>query len=139
MQPVRLSTFLTLTTVAVAIAGGALSAQDLRAPGPYTSEQAELGRAGFERNCQGCHMPELAGGRRAPALKGAEFMEHWSGRPAKDLYWKVRSTMPPTGGVLDEPGYFGVVAYILQSNSVPAGTEPLTAESIVPIVPVPPQ
>jgi alcohol dehydrogenase (cytochrome c) len=71
-------------------------------------------------------MPDLAGRNEAPQLAGGNFMNAWRARTTRDLFDKIRSTMPPTGETLSDDQFLAVTAYILQANGAPAGAQPLT-------------
>lgn len=113
-------------------AGGAIStARAAAAPksaedGVYTAAQAAQGKTAYSESCGGCHMEDLSGSGQAPALAGDAFGQYWDGRTVFDLYDLTETTMP-----LDKPdsltpeSYLGIVAYMLQANSYPAGTESL--------------
>src|SRR5262245_57414573 len=68
-----------------------------QATGAYANEQAQAGRDLYARNCSACHLPTLAGAGNAPPLAGAGFLANWRGKPASELYGRVRATMPPGG------------------------------------------
>ena len=62
----------------------------------------------------------------APELAGPNFQLAWGARPVWELFDLVRVSMPPgQGGALGDEAYTNVVAYILQANGVPAGTQAL--------------
>src|SRR5581483_7460320 len=67
--------------------------------GVYTKEQAARGKNTYGEVCSKCHGDNLAGGDDAPALAGDEFLKHWNGKSANDLFELVRKTMPT-----DDPG-----------------------------------
>jgi alcohol dehydrogenase (cytochrome c) len=116
-----------LIGLAVGVGGVMLAAQ--QPPGAFTPEQAAAGRAVYTANCASCHMADLAGRNEAPQLAGANFMNTWRGRTARDLFEFTQSTMPPTGANLGTDQYLAVTAFILQSNGARPGTQPLTAAS----------
>ena len=94
--------------------------------GFYTPAQAEAGRAVFDRSCATCHMSDLSGAFEAPELAGPNFQLAWGARPVGELFDLVRVSMPPgQGGALGDEAYTNVIAYILQANGVPAGTQAL--------------
>ena len=111
-------------------------AQQPAAAGTFTAEQAQAGRELYARNCGGCHGPTLTGGGNAPPLAGADFLATWRGKPVRDFYGLIRAAMPPGGDpALTEDNYAAIVAFILQTNNMPAGAQPLTANTAAPIVP----
>src|SRR5438067_725083 len=93
----------------------------------YTGEQAAAGRAAYQVNCAGCHMPDLGGRNEAPPLAGGNFITAWRSRTTKDLLDYMQATMPPGGASLTPEQYLAIVAYILQTNGAPAGSQAFTA------------
>ncbi len=91
----------------------------------FTEEQAEAGRAQFERRCAACHMPDANGVLRAPGLVGRRFLSRWGDRRVRDLFVRMRSGMPPVGVRPRGDGFANILAYLLQANGVPTGTEVL--------------
>ncbi|MBO9576632.1 MAG: PQQ-binding-like beta-propeller repeat protein [Sphingobium sp.] len=81
------------------------------------------GKAAYLQNCAACHGANLTDGQFAPALKGASFLNHWTGANADKLDQYIRSSMPPANaGKLDDGTYAGIVSFILESNgAAPAG------------------
>lgn len=104
--------------------------------GAYTNEQALAGRDLYSTNCSMCHLPTLTGAGNAPPLAGTGFLANWRGKPASELYARIRATMPPQGNpALTDNDFLAIVAFILQSNSLPAGMQKLRADSSAPIAP----
>ena len=104
------------------------------APGPFNAAQAQAGRDAYEANCSSCHRPDLRGSGEAPALAGANFITAWRDLSTKDLYDRIRLSMPPGApGSLGEPTYLAIVAHILQVNGAPAGPQALTPTTSVAI------
>jgi alcohol dehydrogenase (cytochrome c) len=96
--------------------------------GSYTVAQADAGRAIFDRSCATCHMTDLSGAFEAPELTGPNFRLAWGERPVGELLDLVSVSMPPgQGGSLGDEAYASVVAFILQANGVPAGSQALAA------------
>lgn len=127
--PTPLAWLLTLRAVVVAVGailatpGADLGAQDV-APPTYTDSQATRGGAWFLSACEECHP--------SSEFTSADFRIAWGGRNAFELYERIRSTMPEaTPGSLSRRAYTDIVSYLLQLNGVPAGTVPLTADSLV--------
>ena len=103
------------------------------AGGPYTAEQAAVGRSAYQANCAACHAPDLSG-REGPQLAGANFISQWGGRTAGELTGYLRAAMPPgAGGSLPDQAYVNLTAFILDANSARPGDRALTAESTVAI------
>ena len=95
--------------------------------GVYTTEQAVAGRLAYEVSCASCHQTDLAGANEAPPLAGGNFMNTWRSRTTRDLFSYMQTTMPPENpGRLGDQTYLTIVAYILEANGAPAGTQALT-------------
>jgi mono/diheme cytochrome c family protein len=92
-------------------------------PASYLPSQAARGADLYRASCANCH--------EQGSLVGQGFVESWNGRRVYDLYALIHSTMP-----LDKPGalkdgeYLDVVAYLLQANRAPAGTDSLKADTV---------
>ena len=111
----------------VASAGVSAAAGQGATAGIYTDDQAQAGRAVYERGCAQCHQANLQGSFEAPQLAGESFLRFWGDLSPPDLFDRIRNSMPPESpGGLGETAYLGVVAYLLQANGAPAGTQPLT-------------
>jgi S-disulfanyl-L-cysteine oxidoreductase SoxD len=103
--------------------------------GVFTSEQAARGQAQFADNCASCHAPDLSGGE-GPALVGDRFWNRWRETTLETLLSFVSKNMPHSEdgsleGKLPAPTYAALVAHILNSNGMPAGSTELSAESSV--------
>ena len=124
-----------LALVAVAVVDIAvILGQQAAATGPYSAQQATAGRAAYETSCSACHRPDLGGTNEAPQLAGGNFMNTWRNRTTADLLNYIQSAMPPdNAGALGQPAYANIVAYILQANGAPAGPQPLTPTTAIPI------
>ena len=97
--------------------------------GVYTDDQAKRGEAASKANCQACHGDRLSGDM-GPGLAGAEFVGAWTGKPAFDLYEKIRTTMPQGNeGSLTAKEAADLVAYIFQLNKFPSGQTELGTEA----------
>ena len=111
-------------TVVVAAAVLISATATAQTAGSYTPAQAEAGRAVFDRSCATCHMTDLSGAFEAPELAGPNFQLAWGARPVGELLDLIRASMPPgQGESLGDEAYSSVVAYILQANGVPAGSQ----------------
>lgn len=118
--------------LAAALGVAILVAQE-GAAGPYTADQAALGRAAYQTNCAACHAVDLSG-REGPQLAGATFMSQWGDRTAGELISFIRATMPPgAGGTLPDQSYVNLAAFILDANSARPGSQALNASSAVSI------
>src|SRR6478736_818369 len=126
--------FYAALALGVAAVGAQVIAQQPGA-GAFTAEQAQNGREAYRQNCASCHGPTLAGAS-APELAGQAFLSTWRGKPTRELYGFIRDQMPPGGSDrLNDEGFASIVAFILQANNVPAGSQPLRADTATPIVP----
>ena len=94
--------------------------------GVYSDLQAERGRALYLAQCASCHGADLTGMGFAPGLAGTEFLSLWTGQSLRDLYSRTRTTMPEDmpGSLLPEET-LDIVAYLLQVNDFPPGSEEL--------------
>jgi mono/diheme cytochrome c family protein len=94
--------------------------------GVYTADQAARGKKYFEARCGRCHNNELIGSSRGPALKDEMFLSNWENDSLASLFVKMRDTMPASSpSSLREEEYVDILAYVLQVNGFPAGTEEL--------------
>jgi mono/diheme cytochrome c family protein len=96
--------------------------------GVYTSEQATRGVAVYLAACSRCHKEDLSG---YAGLRGAKFIENWREDNLGSLWNRISKTMPVGApGTLDKSEYLDILAYILQANDFPAGTQELNAEAL---------
>jgi mono/diheme cytochrome c family protein len=99
--------------------------------GVYTTAQAARGKVFFEKTCSRCHTfepvtPKLEG----PLLGGETFFNNWEGKSLFQIITSIRLGMPPDGSVLVEATQAAdVVAFILETNTLPAGESELTADA----------
>ena len=103
--------------------------------GLYTDEQASRGNAVFGTTCSNCHTLDSQGNR---PLSGKKFWDSYTQKTVGDLFTFVQKNMPNgNGGSLSEKTYADLVALILKSNGVPAGTTELVPSAVaaVPIIP----
>src|SRR5579864_1527010 len=120
--------------VALGISIAMAAAQQPARTGPFTAEQASAGRAIYQATCSTCHLPDLKGTFEAPPLAGANFLNTWRNRPTSDLFTRIRNSMPISNpGSLSDQDAANLVAFILQANGAIAGTQAMTAQTIVPI------
>jgi alcohol dehydrogenase (cytochrome c) len=87
---------------------------------PFAAQQQNVpaGRAAYQTNCAGCHMPDLSGRNEAPPLAGANFLSKWRTRPAADLLDYMSATMPPDAPRLPDETYRAIAAFILETNGL---------------------
>ena len=98
--------------------------------GVYTTDQAERGKFSFQYSCSECHLNDLAG-RSGPPLKGDRFTERWRGDTMDRLFNKIKTTMPAdSSSRLPDGTYADILAYLLEANGFPAGSEELDAGAL---------
>jgi S-disulfanyl-L-cysteine oxidoreductase SoxD len=113
--------------MAVAAAGGQEKTSIWE--GVYTDAQATRGQARYKASCEMCHSEDLLGGS-GPALVGESFMQRWNGTSVNDMLVTLRQTMPQDSpDSLGTPGYVDLVAFLLKSNSAPAGAAELPTDA----------
>lgn len=89
--------------------------------GVYTVEQAQEGARVYQRVCAECHAKDEYTG---------DMMAGWEGAPLYDLWDIITSTMPENNpGSLSRSEYVGILAYILELNNMPAGSEELSSRA----------
>src|SRR5215471_2241578 len=99
-------------------------------PGPFTDAQAQAGQTIYSTRCASCHE---AGGETT-RLIGAGFTDAWRTRTSRDLYTRIKTTMPFSNpGSLSDGETASVVAYILKSNGAAAGSAEFTPATTVAI------
>ena len=97
--------------------------------GVYTDQQVKRGEATYGRACEACHGADLSGDpvQEVPSLVWDAFLAQWNDRTIKDLYETIKRSMPRDApGSLNARAYADVIAYVLQSNRIPAGTKELS-------------
>jgi mono/diheme cytochrome c family protein len=113
-------------------AAGSAGGHKRHAPALYTAEQASQGFIAYEQNCGMCHGPLLdgqSGGYPGPALKGPEFADPSYDFHVSDIFNFVAKLMPAgTPGSLSHDQDVLIMAYLLQQNGYPAGSQALTYE-----------
>jgi len=112
---------------AAPLAGVTALAQEV--PLSFTDAQADAGRRAYEQHCVQCHGANLDDGPLGAPLKGIAFMAKYGGGSVAALFDVTRTTMPTSNpGSLDAETYASLVAYMLRSNDVVPGEEPLPAD-----------
>lgn len=95
-------------------------------PALYTQAQAAVGKQKFEDNCALCHGADLSG-LAGPALKGPKFASPKGNFHVGDIFTVVTHNMPATQpGSLPHDDYVEIMAFLLQENGYPAGSQTLT-------------
>lgn len=101
-------------------------AQARTARGWFTPEQAERGEEDYTQHCARCHGDGLQGDGANPALAGEAFMSRWGGESVHTLFQISKHTMPlDNPNSLGDDSYAAIVAYILEENGFPSGTQEL--------------
>jgi mono/diheme cytochrome c family protein len=100
--------------------------------GVYSAEQADRGKTVFQSTCTTCHNFDLKGNSgRGPALVGDQVMANWETENLSTLFSRLKTTMPRNNpGSLSDDVYVDLLAYVLQANAYPAGSEPLKTTSL---------
>jgi Cytochrome C oxidase, cbb3-type, subunit III len=94
--------------------------------GVYSETQAKRGEAAYQMNCAGCHGEDLTGRAMGP-LRGERFLDLWREDSLNLLFTHIRTRMPANAaGSLPEGTYLDILAYILQVNTFPSGSQELT-------------
>lgn len=128
---VMVSFLLLLQAIAVAHAQptGARSTSS----GVFTAEQAKNGERVFQAKCAACHGEDLhSTDPEAPDLTDGAFKFGWQGKTIANRFEEIRSTMPyGNARGLDDQTYIDIVAYILQFNGIPSGTQKLEPDARV--------
>ena len=97
--------------------------------GVYAAAQAERGQTAYAFSCRRCHGEDLTGSGNV--LRGAKFMDHWREDNLKSLFSTLKTTMPRDAPKsLPDGEYIDIVAYLLEANAFPAGSEELTADAL---------
>lgn len=116
-------------------AGGsaqAATAQKTSNDAIYTKAQADGAKKQFDKLCADCH-PFTVAAKKKPKdlpLGDEPFFENWTGRPLTELVSLIALTMPNDGSaVVSDDEAVDLVAYILQQNGFPAGSQALTKET----------
>jgi mono/diheme cytochrome c family protein len=95
--------------------------------GIFTEAQAKRGETVYRQNCASCHGHTLSGAEGGPALVGPDFDSEWNGLTIKDLFDRIRISMPQSApGSLSNTQYMDVIAFLLKIGKAPAGEMELT-------------
>jgi mono/diheme cytochrome c family protein len=129
MRRRTLSLALPLSAAALLTIGAAAPAPVSTLKGVYSADQATAGAQLYAARCAMCHGKMLEGTFETPALQD-RFIANWSKAPLSDLYDYLARAMPQFApGSLNPDETAKIVAYLLQSNALPAGPQALPAES----------
>jgi mono/diheme cytochrome c family protein len=92
--------------------------------GVYSSSQATQGKDVYEGLCISCHAG--MGNHTGPV-----FRTRWAGHDLQEMYRFISQNMPKNDpGSLAPEDYTAVMAYLLQMNGMPAGKNPLPADTL---------
>ena len=124
--PFTVAIALALTLLGVGVSRSVVSAQAKTTwSGIFTAEQVARGKEKAIAECAACHGMTLKGDL-APALVGADFIDHWYDARLGELTLRIQNTMPQSApGSLKAEEYADIVAFLLAENGFPAGTETL--------------
>lgn len=112
----------------LALGAAAADAPSSTLAGVYSEAQAARGAEAYARSCATCHGADLTGSFEVPGLRGY-FLARWSGAPLDQLFDYVSSAMPLSApGALSAAANAEIIAYLLQSNGLPAGSVALAAD-----------
>ena len=125
---------MSLTVLAMSISGliqQVLFAQAVSSTrdGVYTAEQAQQGKALYQKQCATCHGSTLEGKGKNVPLIGNVFLNKWTDRTMADLFMKTNATMPASSpGTMTPDETSEILAYILSMNKFQPGKNPLPAD-----------
>jgi len=89
--------------------------------GVYTETQAGRGQEVFGRICSRCH--------NITDFTSDTFLASWESSTVLDLFTLMQKSMPQDNpGSLEPQEYADVIAFVLKSNQLPAGTSELDTE-----------
>jgi mono/diheme cytochrome c family protein len=132
------SPFLALALIALAAVAAAAQTAPTKNPlweGVYTEEQAARGATTFGASCANCHTLEAQGNR---PLSGKKFWDSYTLKTVGDLFTFIQKNMPNgRGGTLSENTVGELVALVLKSNGIPAGTTELVPAAVASVQIVP--
>jgi mono/diheme cytochrome c family protein len=94
----------------------------------YTSQQAYAGRLDYYTSCAECHGAKLEG-VFGPALAGRDDNLKYQAVSAVYGYMTVHMPHGNPGG-LPRENYVAIMAFLMQSHGLAAGTKPLTQAAI---------
>ena len=106
--------------VAVAAIGAQAPSRTVN-DGVYSSGQASRGEALFQSICTTCHQPDR--------FTGKEFVSGWTGKPLSELFKAVQTMPEDNPGSLNAQQYADVMAYFLQLNKFPTGSDELKGDA----------
>ncbi len=109
---------------------GALNSAVYAESAVFTEQQAELGKALYDRQCAECHHMSLRGSGHGSELAGPNFRLRWEQSSVADLLSYTRQRMPPTQpDSLSTDNYEALLAHILKTNGAVGGDTALRADA----------
>ena len=97
--------------------------------GVYSQAQAKRGEAAYAAACARCHRDDLSGYNSV--LLGGHFMDRWREDSLNSFFQNVQKTMPRDAPAsLGDSTYLDIVAFVLQKNRFPAGSDDLTLAAL---------
>jgi hypothetical protein len=103
------------------MAAGSLLAQTTVLDGVYSRQQAQRGARTYRNICSHCHE---GGEPDADPLFGPDFIDRWREAPLSFLHDFISTRMPgDDAGGLAANVYIDTIAYLLQENGYPDGSE----------------
>jgi len=124
--------FASVTIAALLLSAGAASAATVW-DGVYSAAQADRGKAAFAASCAGCHGDDMTSMAEAP-LSGQGFMDMWREDSLDAVFDKIRSSMPlNSASSVPDNTKLDVLAFILKSIDMPAGSKDLAADGLAAI------
>ena len=104
----------------------------MAATGDYAKDQASAGQQVFTEYCAKCHGGQLQG-QAGPPLAGPKFAANiaYSKISAQEMFTFIKTQMPADKPAsLTTQQYLQALAYILSKNGYPAGSMPLSEQTL---------
>ena len=96
--------------------------------GVYTPEQAQRGAEAYGTYCKSCHEGVNQDG---PNLIGFGFLDRWREDRLEGLFLQIKNNMPGNRpGGLPVETYVDILAFLLEANELPAGSNELKADMV---------
>jgi cytochrome c-type protein NapC len=106
-------------------AGPVTQAPVVASAGWYTREQTTAGGKLYASNCTSCHGANLEGGA-GPALNGISWNQKFAGSKLLTIWGEIHGPMAQYAGTtFTEQQSLDILAFLLQQNRLPTGTQPL--------------
>jgi cytochrome c len=96
-----------------------------RVNGWYTMEQAKAGERIYQAQCASCHGVKLEGGA-GPSLTGQSWHQMYGGAKLLTVWGEIKGPMAQdAGSAYTSQQSLDILAYLLQQNGLPSGSQPL--------------